>query len=149
MGLLLHFWLSKLNKQNCLAKFSNFMRFLRNVRALKSHKERKRERQAQRERERDNEIGGCSALFMNRLRERGRERERGGCAYFWQNCNAIAELAVWRSMPAACHDRQAVHSSLSLPLSPTLCTLANFVSILVANLLRIVAKNTRNSIRIG
>lgn len=84
MGLLLHFWLGKLNKQNCLAKIcAKFYAFLAKRVSIKSAK---RERKGETERE----IDGCIALFRNRKIKRERQRF---CAYFWQNCNAIAELA--------------------------------------------------------
>lgn len=131
MGLLLHFWLSKLNKQNCLAKFSNFMRFLRNVRALKSHTERVRERS--RERERHNEIDGCSALNMNRQRER-------------EDIALIFGATVMQSLNLPFGDQCLLPATIDqLPLPHPFRTLAN----LCLFWLRIVAKNTRNSIRIG
>lgn len=90
-------------------------------------------RERGRERERHNEIDGCSALNMNRQRER-------------EDIALIFGATVMQSLNLPFGDQCLLPATIDKhPLPLPLRTLVN----LCLFWLRIVAKNTRNSIRIG
>lgn len=113
-------------------KIFKFYAFLAKRASIKiAQRDRVSEREA--ERERHNEIDGCSALNMNRQRER-------------EDIALIFGATVMQSLNLPFGDQCLLPATIDKhPLPLPLRTLTN----LCLFWLRIVAKNTRNSIRIG